>query len=73
MAASFDGETLDLMVVSLSPTLGVGFTLKKANQGAWVAQSVKCQTLDLGSGHDLTVVVFSHNHVCVCVCVCVCV
>ena len=45
MAASFDGETLDLKVVSLSPTLGVGFTFKKANQGAWVAQSVKCQTL----------------------------
>ena len=23
--------------------------------GAWVAQSVKCPTLDFGSGHDLTV------------------
>ena len=28
----------------------------KANSfGAWVSQSVKCRTLDLGSGHDLTV------------------
>ena len=25
-------------------------------QGAWVAQSIKHLTLDLGSGHDLTVV-----------------
>jgi len=24
-------------------------------QGAWVAQSVKCPTLDFGSGHDLRV------------------
>ena len=24
-------------------------------QGAWVAQSVKCRTLDFGLGHDLTV------------------
>ena len=24
-------------------------------RGAWVAQSVKCPTLDLGSGHDLMV------------------
>ena len=27
----------------------------KTNGGAWGAQSVKCLTLDLGSGHDLTV------------------
>ena len=26
-----------------------------ASRGTWVAQSVKCQTLDFGSGHDLTV------------------
>ena len=31
--------------------------LKKCHiKGAWVAQSVKCLTLDFGSGHDLMVV-----------------
>ena len=29
-----------------------------ASQGAWVTQSVKHPTLDLGSGHDLTVCEF---------------
>ena len=28
---------------------------KKTVGGAWVAQLVKCLTLDFGSGHDLTV------------------
>ena len=28
---------------------------KNQNRGAWVAHSVKCLTLDFGSGHDLTV------------------
>ena len=34
-----------------------GKLLKRiVGRGAWVAQSVKCLTLDLGSGHDLRVV-----------------
>ena len=33
----------------------VGFTENVAFGGAWVAQLVKCQTLDLGSDHDVTV------------------
>ena len=28
----------------------------KTNKGAWVAESVKCVTLDFSSGHDLRVV-----------------
>ena len=28
---------------------------KEQKKGAWVAQSVKCQTFDFGSGHDLKV------------------
>ena len=34
----------------------VGGSLESDTQGGtWVAQSVKCQTLDFSSGHDLTV------------------
>ena len=29
-------------------------------RGSWVAQSVKCPTLDLGSGHDLKASGFTH-------------
>ena len=29
--------------------------IKKNKRGSWVAQLVKCQTLDFGSGHDLIV------------------
>ena len=32
------------------------FFLKDKGQGAWLAQLVKCPTLDFGSGHDLKVV-----------------
>ena len=28
--------------------------IRCCRRGPWVAQSVKCPTLDLGSGHDLT-------------------
>ena len=31
-------------------------SLKKINRGSWVAQSVKCPTLDLNSGFDIRVV-----------------
>ena len=31
------------------------FMVKIFCRGAWVAQSVKCPTLDFGSSHDLTV------------------
>ena len=52
--------TLDLGLVSWSPMLGAEITLKKsfkkAGVGTWVAQSVKCLTLDLSSGLDLTAV-----------------
>ena len=50
--------------ISLSltaPGLADGLFLhiqKSRFQSTWVAQSVKCQTLDRGSGHDLTVCVF---------------
>ena len=54
--------SLDLRVVSSNPALGStlgGAYLKKKNhkvlRGAWVAQLVKCPTLDFCSGHDLTV------------------
>ena len=30
--------------------------LKECSRGGWVAQLVKCLTLDLGSGHNLSVV-----------------
>ena len=30
-------------------------SVKLAEWGVWVAQSVMCPTLDFGSGHDLTV------------------
>lgn len=32
------------------------FTLINYGCGAWSAQSVKCLSLDCGSGHDLTIV-----------------
>ena len=32
------------------------FILKKNMRGVWVAQSVKCLTLEFGPGHDLMVV-----------------
>ena len=36
--------------------LGFQSAFKDNRGGAWVAQSVKCLTLDFGSAHDLTVV-----------------
>ena len=36
----------------LKHEFSLAFTCHKA-WGAWVAQSVKCPTLDFGSGHDL--------------------
>ena len=32
-----------------------GRSERRKSQGTWVAHSVKCPTLDFGSGHDLTV------------------
>ena len=41
----------------ISNLLNKNSTFKKIARGiAWVAQSIKCPTLDVGSGHDLTVV-----------------
>ena len=37
-----------------TPLLGI-FYLKNLVSGTWVAQLVKCPTLDFGSGHDLMV------------------
>ena len=34
---------------------GHGGCLLRRERGAWVAQAVKCPTLDFSSGHDLTV------------------
>ena len=59
LAQLVEHVTLDLGLVSWSPMLGAEITLKKsfkkAGVGTWVAQSVKCLTLDLSSGLDLTV------------------
>ena len=48
--------------------LTLGFALAdgiRQKQGAWVAQLVKRPTLDLGSGHDLTVHgIESHVRLC---------
>ena len=55
LAQSVECVTLDLGVMSLSPTLGVEIT-SKTERGTWVAQSVERPTLDFGSGHDLTVI-----------------
>ena len=55
MAQLVEHVTLDLGVVSFSPTLGIEITLKIKSWGTWVAQSVKCTTLGFGSGHDLMV------------------
>ena len=59
-----------LSLMSLTSTAQVWpnvqiFFLNKIFRGAWVAQSVKCPTLDLGSGHDLTVREFKpHIRLC---------
>ena len=62
-----ESVTLDLGVMSLSPTLSVEITLKKRKKerGTWVAQSVKRPTLGFSSGHDLTVYEFE-PHVKLC-------
>ena len=49
----------DLRIVSLIPALGsvlgVEPLKKRKTQGAWVAQSVKCPTIDSGLVHNLTI------------------
>ena len=41
--------------VTLAVHTGSSFKRVSAWRGRWVAQSVKCLTLDFGSGHDLRV------------------
>ena len=56
-----------MSLTSTAPALAQrpDFFLNKIFRGAWVAQSVKCPTLDLGSGHDLTVREFKpHIRLC---------
>ena len=42
----------ELCLCLLYPLISLTLEIKG---GAWVAQSVKCRTLDFGSGHDLMV------------------
>ena len=50
----FSGNSVLLSVSMNLTTLGTSY--KCSHRDAWVAQSVKCPTLDFGSGHDLVVV-----------------
>ena len=42
-------------LTTLDTLLSIRSSKNKKNTGTWVAQSVKCLTLDFGSGHDLSV------------------
>ena len=52
---------LSLHFLSAPPQLMLLLCQKINLRGPWVAQSVKCPTIDFGSGHDLTVHEFEHH------------
>ena len=51
------GVEFSSVILLFAPYISTPFFIankKPMCQGAWVAQMVKCPTLDFGSGHDLT-------------------